>query len=262
MEPAAETAGPPPLMGPEDPPVPLVPRDALSDGRLDLLVIADEQALDPSVAESERWPAKAGSIIEDRRTRAGRPLATSVRVHGGPGFTMRDAWDGLGLALEPLPDLVVVALGWHDGGPGPAQHAPPEARFAASWLSEGAGAAVLPPDEGAPAIPRFYLRNDGLPRLLPEEHVLLQDALQRRLGQRQRPVVFVEVPVRHEHGPRHVLAATGGKLRPWISTVQGMEMAGAGPLFAGEGGPRLSLEGHAQLGMWVGMGLLQFLPDP
>lgn len=237
---------------------PVVPTAAASDGALALLVLGDRQAA--------AWAEHARSILEQRLAAAAGPwrgAGVQLTLRTGPAWTSADALHHLqsGGWKADVPELVLVAVGWEDGGPGRAL---PEARSEVdgsnSWLGELAETSAI----RSPEVGRFYLApNPGLPALPPLRHLEFLDTIGLEGAERGAAVVYLEQPVRFPQGDRRLFASTGMRPQPWISTVWGLEsQADPLALFEQDDPLLLTAEGGALVGRFVGLGLVQVVLGP
>ena len=234
---------------------PRVPPSAAEDGALNLLVLGDRQAT--------AWAEHARAILEQRLTAASGPwrgAAVHLTLRTGASWTAADALFHLqsGGWQADAPELVLVAVGWEDGGPGRALPAArPAVDGATSWLAELAREAAIPaPDGGS-----FYLHpNEGLPALEPLRHLEFLDTIGLEGAQRDAGVVYFEQPVRHPLGERRLFASTGMRPQPWISTAWGLEsQADPLALFQEDDPIGLTEAGGELVGRFVGLGLVQIV---
>ena len=235
------------------PRAPVVPPAAAEDGVLNLLVLGDRQAT--------AWAEHARAILEQRLTAASGPwreAKVALTLRAGPLWTSADALHHLqsGGWEADAPELVVVAVGWEDGGPGRALPAATSAvQGAETWLEELALTPAIRHSEQA----RFYLHpNEGLPALPPLQHLEFLDTIGLEAASRGAAAIYVEQPVRHELADRRLFASTGMRPQPWISTVWGLEQQ-QDPLalFQPQDPLLLTAEGGALVGRFVGLGLVQ-----
>lgn len=232
---------------------PVVPRAAAEDGRLSLLIYGDEQAAGPDGG----WPARAASALEHRLRVAPAPWTgakVDLTVVARPGFTAADALEDL-RRRAPLPELVLVAVGWADGGPGPAPAvdvpSDPERGW---WLDE---LADLHTHRDVGQELGFYARVADKPALSPRQHLACLDALGLFGHDAGLAVIYLEQPVLDPRAERLFFASTAMRPQPWISLVYGLEQQPEPRSLAGDTLPLLSPAGHAAVGRFVGIGLVQ-----
>ncbi|MCP4871300.1 MAG: hypothetical protein GY898_21535 [Proteobacteria bacterium] len=238
---------------------PTVPPGAMVDGSIRLMVLGDEQAA--------QWAPAAREVLESRTAKlpsgvfAGATIDLVVRAE--PGWTAENALHHLqdGGWEADKPELIVVALGWHDGAP-PATRVPITAttrvQAAGTWLEDLAAQSVvgLPVEEA-----RFFLQSPDA-EMSSTRHLELLDSLAVEAAEHGAALVYLEQPVRHTAGERRILPSTAMRPQPWINTVFGLEsQPDPAALFAGEAGPELTDAGAALLGRFVGLGLVQVLAD-
>jgi hypothetical protein len=234
---------------------PVVPTAAAADGVLRLLVLGDRQAV--------AWAEHARAILEQRLSAASGPwrgAAVELALRSGDRWTAADALFHLqsGGWESDAPELVLVAVGWEDGGPGRALPAArPAVDGTAEWLVELAQEVAAPTADGGD----FYLHpNEGLPALEPLRHLELLDTIGIEGAERGAAVVYFEQPVRFAIGERRLFASTGMRPQPWISTAWGLEsQADPRVLFDAEDPIGLSETGGELVGRFVGLGLVQIV---
>jgi len=229
---------------------PVVSPVAADDHVLRLVVLGDEQAA--------QWAPDAAQTLQSRLAALPsgpwRGAAVDLTVAAHEGWTSAHAVQWLqaeGWATRP--ELVVVALGWHDGGTDEAPTVDGD-HAGAAWLTELAEQPVvgLPQADG-----RFFLRGP-IPAIEPLRHLQLLDRIGLEGAANGAAVVYVEQPIRYEVGPRRVLPSTGMRPQPWISTVFGIE-AQPEPqaLFDAQQPQLLSPAGVELMSRFVGVGLVQ-----
>lgn len=237
------------------PRAPVVPPSAADDGVLRLLVLGDRQA--------RAWAEAARAILEQRLAVAQGPwrgARVDLALRAGDAWTAADAlfhlqsggWDA------DRPEVVLVALGWEDGGAGrPLPLARSGVDGASTWLAELAREEAIRRADGSEG--RFYLNDaGGLPALAPLAHLEFLDTIGIEGAARGAAVVYLEQPVRIGGGERPIFASTGMRPQPWIATTWGMSaQPDPGSLFAGDDPLMLSSEGIDLLGFFVGTGLVQ-----
>jgi hypothetical protein len=234
---------------------PQVPVAAAADGVLSLLILGDRQVL--------TWAEPARAILEDRLAAATGPwrgAKVELTVRSGDAWTAADALHHLQSTgwQTDRPELVLVAVGWEDGGPGRAL---PAARTAidgsTTWLTDLAAV----PARRATGDPRFYLRpNEGLPALEPLRHLEFLDTIGLEAAEHGAAAAYLEQPVRHELGDRRLFPSTGMRPQPWISTVYGLEsQPDPLSLYSGDDPLGLNEAGGALVGRFVGLGLVQIV---
>ncbi len=235
------------------PRAPVVSPSAAEDGVLNLLVLGDRQATG--------WAEHARAILEQRLSAAVGPwrdAKVALTLRAGPLWTAADALHHLqsGGWEADAPELVVVAVGWEDGGPGRALPAATSSVDGAeTWLEELALTPAIRHSEDG----RFYLNtNPGLPALPPLQHLEFLDTVGLEGAARGVAVVYMEQPVRHELADRRLFASTGMRPQPWISTVWGLEQQADPLALFQEQDPLLLTEaGGGLVGRFVGLGLVQ-----
>ncbi len=247
------------------PRAPVVAAGALDDGILRLLVLGDEQALDTGEAGGDGWPQHAARLLE-QRLRVARPgwreLRVEAEVRAEPGWTAEEAFEVARTeiwtrAASERPELLVVALGWHDGSPPPSDRPkaaiPPNRRRA--WLEEISQVSVVPGHRES-----FYLRvpAEGQTPHPPLRHLELLDALGATGARESAAVYYLEQPVFQPGIGRRVHPSTGLRPQPWVATVFALEHEAKPEALFGAGEPlRLSPLGAEVLGTLVGKGLVQ-----
>lgn len=235
------------------PRAPTVPAAAARDGVLRLLVLGDRQA--------SAWAEHARAILEQRLTAATGPwrdARVELTLRSGPLWTAADALHHLqsGGWEADAPELIVVAVGWEDGGPGRALPAARSAVHGAdTWLEELAVTPAVRHSERG----RFYLNpNEGLPALSPLQHLEFLDTIGLEGAERGAAVIYLEQPVRHEVQDRRLFASTGMRPQPWISTAFGLEsQPDPLTLFQEQDPVLLTADGGVLVGRFVGLGLVQ-----
>lgn len=247
LDPAASAMEPPPA------PRSSVDPHSVEDGRLDILVVVDEQGLG-----AQSWPRLLKSTLVDRLQRRKPPLELEIRTIGQPGLDTVAGLAVLDAALDAASaDLVLCALGWADGRASRPWSRPRAAEGPSPpWVAQVVGARLRPdrPAEG------FYVHPAGTPRVAPEWHIRASRQLVRRADSGGALLVFVEQPVRGA-ADRAVLPSAAGRLVPWVSTVQALELGGEGPALFVPGDPLLLTKvGHERLAAFVAMGIVQFVP--
>ncbi len=232
---------------------PAVPSKRAADGRLSMLVYGDEQAMGPDGG----WAAAAASVLQDRLRVARAPwtgVQVDLELFARPDLTAMDVLVDL-RARTDLPELVLVAVGWADGGPGDREVVPvavdPERRW---WLEELAGLHAhrdIDEERG------FYVRSEDRPALSPLRHLEYLDAVGRWGRGHHIAVLYLEQPIHQPHGERRFFASTAMRPQPWVSLVYGLEQQAEPDRLVGEVPPRLSRAGDALVGRFVGTGLVQ-----
>ncbi len=232
--------------------------DAHADRVLTVRVYGDEQC---GPGRADAWPQQAAAILQDRLAVAPAPW-TGVRVQlevvAKAGWTAAHALEHALTAPGPVPELVLVALGWNDGSspgepvPSPSVE-PDEAR--AWWLAELAAQDVLMDVQGGAG---FFLRSPRSPsRLEPLAHLQLLDALGQWGQATGAAVVYLEQPARSVQAERTFFATTAMRPQPWISLVYGLEQQPEPGALLREGQDLLFSErGERLVARFVGVGLV------
>lgn len=228
-----------------------------ADGDLDVLVVGDYQ-VQAYEAGDRAWPEHMERVLRERLARSHPRLGLSVSVLQGEALDAEQARAIVArrLAKDPA-DLVLLCLGSYDGEPRRWYHRPIRIRGAVpAWVTTVRSASLRADRPGGP----FYASEATDPRVPPEAHVVALRELMRIVERTGALPVFVEQPTRGSDG-RTVVPTTAGRLVPWISTVQALEMAGNGSALFKDGSPfALSGAGHEQLGTFVAWGVVQFVP--
>jgi hypothetical protein len=226
---------------------------AAADGVLRLLILGDEQA--------RSWAPSALAHLQRRLAESSGPWA-KVRVElslkAETGWTAAEAWNFLeqGGWDSERPELVLVAVGWHDGVRPRGKEVPP--RDAASERLGGLARLAVFRDRGADEH-NFYLRRGLGPlpveHLSPRHHLELMDGIALRAAERGTAVLYVEQPARHARRERRVFATTAARPQPWLATVFSLEQRDdVEALFARDSVFELSPAGAEQVGRYVGLG--------
>jgi hypothetical protein len=241
-----------------------VASDASADGVLKLLILGDEQAM--------AWAPSAVAHLQSRLSQTDGPWAgvtVELALRAEPGWTAADAWNFMELGGwdTEQPELVLVALGWHDGAR-PRGKEVPASDPASQRLDALAQQAVF--DDRGEREHHFYLRRglEGLEgeHLSPHHHLGLLDALGLRAAERGAALLYVEQPARHVRKQRNFFPTTAARPRPWLATVFSLEGQGEPEaLFVADSVFELSSVGAEQVGRYVGLGaapaVLGRLPD-
>jgi hypothetical protein len=227
---------------------------ATEDGVLKLLILGDEQAM--------AWAPFAVAHLQRRLSQTDGPWAgvtVELALRAEPGWTAADAWNFMELGGwdAEQPELVLVALGWHDGAR-PRGKEVPASDAASQRLDVLAQQAVF--DDRGQGEHHFYLRRglEGLEgeHLSPHHHLGLLDALGLRAAERGATLLYVEQPARHVRKQRNFFPTTASRPRPWLATVFPLEGQGEpDSLFVADSVFELSPVGAEQVGRYVGLGV-------
>ncbi|MEE2830128.1 MAG: hypothetical protein VX498_13135 [Myxococcota bacterium] len=235
---------------------PKVSPQAAEDGVLRVLVLGDEQ--------SAAWRNEAARVLQSRLQGSGgrwSGVKVSSSGRGRAGWTAAHALAFLeegGWEVEQ-PELVLVALGWHDAVPGALPRVAASVDGSTNWLAELASLSVLRDLRGSAE--HFYLREavegEGSARLAPLRHLEYLDSIGLGGAEHGAAVVYVEQPARFSLEQRRIFATTAMRPQPWISTVFGLEQQQAPEELFDDSSPiALSPRGAELLGRFVGVGLV------
>jgi len=226
---------------------------ASEDGVLSLLILGDEQA--------GSWAKKAVPHLQERLASSSGPWSTvrvEASIRANSGWTAADAWNFLeqGGWVEENPELVLLAVGWHDAATPRARENPP-VDSATPRLDELIKQAVF--QDRRVGQHDFYLRRalEGLEgeHLSPQHHLELLDGIALRGAERSAAVLYVEQPARHSRGERTIFPTTASRPQPWLATVDALERLGkTEALFEGASPTGLSAEGADKVARYVGLG--------
>jgi hypothetical protein len=226
---------------------------ASTDGVLSLLILGDEQAAS--------WAEGAVVHLQERLADSPAPWS-SVRVEASiqanAGWTAANAWNFLeqGGWADESPELVLLAVGWHDAATPRARETPP-VDAATPRLAEFIKQAVF--QDRREGQHDFYLRRalEGLEgeHLSPEHHLELLDGIALRGAENGAAVLYVEQPARHSRGERSIFPTTAARPQPWLATVGALErLAMTEALFEESSPIALTAQGAANVARYVGLG--------
>ncbi len=210
------------------------------EGPLRLLILGDDQLLRDDGRPG--WPIVTRNVLSGALE---RPVEVSVDGVGTAG----ELTAYLRTLSEPVPDVILVSLGWEDGAPGEAVP-DPDAKGKLGML---AAARVVAGREG------FFLRTQGPTRISSASFLSELREAKEMAAARDVRLVFVEQTARVLNGPVDIAPTTGARPGPWIAVVTKLDEQSRAEWWSEADPLRLTDAGHRRIGGVIGEQLAEIL---